>query len=327
MSNFSTPNDGSGFSIGSIRLSGDLILAPMDGYSIHPFRMLTRELGSAASYSEFINARDVINGHPHLEQRLFFTPDEKPFIFQLVDDDPERLLVAAKVLRERNPDAIDINLGCSTPSVSGRGAGAGLLKEPHKIETILTSLCNNLDIPITVKIRLGWDENSKNYLEIAKIVENCGCKAIAVHARTREQGFSGIADWRTITEIKSILSIPVIGNGDIQSVLDIDTMKKETGCDGIMIGRAAIQNPWIFSRLDRDQVSDFEVYATIKKQLKSMQALYGEKTGIILYRKFLVRYLSLLKINRRIRASLLRETDKKVLLDGISNFMKVSPKT
>lgn len=310
------------FHIGELKIPGDLILAPMDGFSIYPFRIIVRKLGSAASYSEFINARDIINGHPHLAQRIYFSNEERPFFYQLVDNDPDRLLTAALALRRKDPDAIDINLGCPTPSISGRGAGAGLLRDPKKIEVILTSLCKALDIPITAKIRLGWDEHSKNYLEVAKIIENSGCKAIAVHGRTRNQGYSGSADWNAIGEIKNIVSIPVIGNGDILSINDTEKMKGDTGCDAIMIGRAAIQNPWIFSKLERDEVPAGEVLNTIKTQLNLMQSFYGGSTGIILFRKFLVRYLSLLKVKKAIRISLLQEMDAHVLMEKIEQLLE-----
>lgn len=318
----STENS-SGFLIGNVKIPGDLILAPMDGYSNHPFRRITRALGSAASYSEFINARDVINGHPFLNQRIYFSEDERPFIYQLVDNDVERLVIAATKLRSRNPDAIDINLGCSTPSVSGRGAGAGLLKYPDKVKVILSALCCNLDIPVTAKIRLGWDDSSKNYLQIAEIVEKSGGKCIAVHARTKTQGFSGSADWNAIKEIKQHISIPVIGNGDVHSVQDINNLKDQTNCDAIMIGRAAIQNPWIFSRLDRESISRVDVFQVIGKQLDYMQDFFGEDVGIILFRKYLVRYLSLLQVKKYIRQSLLQEKNKKVLLEKIQSYLSL----
>lgn len=311
----------SGFFIGNVKIPGDLILAPMDGYSNHPFRRITRSLGSAASYSEFINARDIINGHPFLSQRIYFSDDERPFIYQLVDNDVERLVIAAIKLRSRNPDAIDINLGCSTPSVSGRGAGAGLLRDPGKVKAILSALCGNLDIPVTAKIRLGWDESSKNYLQIAEIVESSGCKAVAVHARTKRQGFSGNADWNAIKEIKERLSIPVIGNGDVHNVRDINNLIEQTHCDAIMIGRAAIQNPWIFSRLDRESISRIDVFQVIVEQLGYMQEFFGEEVGMVLFRKYLVRYLSLLHVRKDIRVSLLQEMNKSVLLEKISSFL------
>ena len=179
------------FRVGTIPVYGDLILSPMDGYSDLPFRSLARRLGSAMSYTEFINAIDVVYGHPHLERKLAYLESERPVVYQVFDDDPERLVKAALKLRPRNPDIIDINMGCSARCVSGRGAGAGLLRTPEKIALIFSRLSKELDIPVTGKIRLGWDDASLNYLDIARIIEDNGGKLIAVHGRTKMQGYTG----------------------------------------------------------------------------------------------------------------------------------------
>ena len=244
------------FYIRDIPVHGNLILAPMDGYSDQPFRSLARKLGSALSYTEFINTLDVIHKQPRfLAERIAYTTDERPIVYQLLDNDPQRLLAAAQRLLPHQPDIFDINLGCSARSVSGRGAGAGLLKTPEKIATIFNLLSKNLPIPITGKIRLGWDENTRNYQLVARIIEENGGQLIAVHGRTRAQQYSGQADWDAIAEIKQIVSIPVIANGDVQTVADIDRILAHTHCDGVMIGRAATTNPWIFSRLQHSQDS------------------------------------------------------------------------
>ncbi len=241
-----TPDIKPTFNIGKVPVYGQVILAPMDGYTDLPFRLLCCQQGSAASISEFINGIDVKNGHPHLQTKLEFLDSERPFAYQLFDDDPDRLLLAAMELRKRNPNFIDINMGCSARNVSNRGAGAGLLKDPQKIARIIDSLVKNLDIPITAKIRLGWDEDTKNYLEVAKIIQDNGASALTVHGRTRKQEYTGTADWNAISEVKQLLSIPVIGNGDVKSHADISRLLSATGCDAAMIGRAAIGNPWIF---------------------------------------------------------------------------------
>ncbi|HNT55966.1 MAG TPA: tRNA-dihydrouridine synthase family protein, partial [Anaerolineaceae bacterium] len=163
----------------------------MDGYSDLPFRSLARKLGSAMSYTEFISAIDLIHGRPGLERRLAYLESERPVVMQLLDNDPDRLLLAAKKLRPLNPDIIDINLGCSARPIANRGAGAGLLREPLKVARIIGAISRDLDIPISGKIRLGWDEDNRNYLEIAKIIADNGGKLIAVHGRTRSQAYSG----------------------------------------------------------------------------------------------------------------------------------------
>lgn len=281
------------FTVGGIPVWGDLILSPMDGYSDLPFRSLARWLGSAMSYTEFINAIDVNSKHPNLEDRLAYLEEERPVVYQIFDDDPDRLVRAALKLRPRNPDIIDINMGCSAKTVAGRGAGAGLLRTPEKIARIFSTLTKALDIPVTGKIRLGWDGSSRNYLEVAKIIEDNGGQLIAVHGRTKMQSYGGEADWDAIAEVKAVIkTIPVIGNGDVRTVADIEHMKRHTGCDGVMIARAAIQNPWIFSRIDRDQVTPDQLREVIHRHLKLMLDFYGPNRGLILFRKYAARYMT-----------------------------------
>lgn len=280
------------FHIGDIPIYGETILSPMDGFSDLPFRSMARRLGSAMSYTEFVNAIDVVNNHPHLNERLTYLEEERPITFQIFDDDPERLLRAALILRERDPGIIDVNMGCSVKCVSGRGAGAGLLREPHKIGAIFSTLTKELDIPITGKMRLGWDEDSLNYLDVARIIQDNGGKALAVHGRTKQQAYRGEANWVAIAEIKAALSIPVIGNGDVRVVADIDKMLSYTGCDAVMIARGAIGNPWIFAGLDRADVSNEQVRETMFAHLDAMLDFYGQERGLILFRKHAARYIS-----------------------------------
>ncbi|MDR3575176.1 MAG: tRNA-dihydrouridine synthase family protein [Anaerolineaceae bacterium] len=279
------------FWINQIPIYGDLILSPMDGVSDSPFRSLVRSLGSAMSYTEFINGIDVVYGHPNLQKRLQFTEYERPVAFQLLDNNVDRLLESALRLQKLGPDLIDLNLGCCAKSVSARGAGAGLLKDPLKIAEIIHKLTNAVDIPITAKIRLGWDEKSQNYIQVAKIIEENGARLIAVHGRTRVQAYDGVANWDAIAEIKNAVTIPVIANGDVKTVADIDRIKAHTGCDGVMIGRAAVSNPWIFTRLDRQQVSIEQVHQTMAVHLQSLLDFYGSPFGMIMFRKFAKRYL------------------------------------
>jgi tRNA-dihydrouridine synthase B len=286
-----TPPCTPSFHIRDLPIYGDLILAPMDGYSDQPFRSLCRGLGSAISYTEFINAIDVLNGHPYLHEKLAFQPEERPLAYQIFDNDPDRLLAAAQRLQAERPDFIDVNLGCSARTVSGRGAGAGLLREPEKIAAIFKTLTRTLPTPVTAKIRLGWDETSRNYRQVARLLEENGAAAIAVHGRTRTQGLHGQADWDAIAEIRQAISIPVIANGDVITIEDIDRIKGHTGCPAVMIGRGAIGNPWIFSRLDRDQVPPETVNQMIRAHLEAMLEFYGPQHGLIWFRKHLIRYL------------------------------------
>ena len=293
------------FHVRHIPVYGDLILSPMAGFSDMPYRSICRELGSSMSYTEFINAMEVVGGHPRLAQRLAYLPEERPVVFQLFDNDAERLLEAALILQDYGPDIIDINMGCSVRKVSGRGAGAGLLRSPLKIARIFRSLSSALEVPVTGKIRLGWDDDCRNYRLVARIIEENGGSLIAVHARTKAQGYSGGADWDAIAEIKAAVSIPVIGNGDVQTVVDIDRLKSYTACDGVMIGRAAVGNPWIFSRLEREQVPYELLRQTMLDHLERMLSFYEGDRGLILFRKHASRYLSLYPLEPEQRLRLL----------------------
>ncbi len=303
------------FSIRDIPVYGDLILSPMDGYSDLPFRAVCRELGSAISYTEFINALDILQDHPFIYQKLAFLPSEQPVIFQIFDNEPGRLLEVALRLREYGPAAIDINLGCSSKNVSGRGAGAGLLRTPLKIARIFRLLSRALDIPVTAKIRLGWDEDSRNYLLVARIIQDNGGALIAVHGRTRQQGYKGLADWDAIAEIRQAVSVPVIANGDVRTVADVERIKEHTRCPAVMIGRGAVGNPWIFSRLDREQVPFAEARKVLHRHLELSQYFYGPERGLIVFRKHARRYLAPYALPQEVHDQLMTTTDTAEFLD------------
>jgi nifR3 family TIM-barrel protein len=244
------------------------------------------------SVTEFINTLDVLTNHPRYHHRLAFEPYERPLSLQLLGDEASQIVTAAEILIPKiQPDMIDINLGCQSKNVVNRGAGAALLKSPEKIAEIFKQMTNLFDLPITGKIRLGWDEDHLNYLEVAQIIEDNGGAMVAVHGRTRQQAYRGKARWEPIAEIKQALSIPVIGNGDVFTVADIDRMKAQTGCDAVMIGRAAVGNPWIFSRMDRENVPISEVKRMAFEHLDHIVNFYGER-GLITFRKYLKAYLN-----------------------------------
>jgi nifR3 family TIM-barrel protein len=275
------------FTIGDVPIYGNLILAPMDGITDQPFRKLCRQMGSAMIVTEFINAIDVMEDNPRYPKRTVFDAAQRPVALQLLGDNPERMLAAAIQLVEQvQPDILDINLGCQSKNVTSRGAGAALLRQPEKIGRIFDLLTRRFKIPITGKIRLGWDNDSLNYLEVAQTIQDNGGALVAVHGRTRKQAYRGKARWEPIREIKQTLQIPVVGNGDVRTVADIDAIKTKTGCDAVMIGRAAVANPWIFSHLDRGQVPDAIVRQTLHQHLDDMLAFYGER-GVITFRKYL----------------------------------------
>ena len=302
------------FMLRDIPIRGDLILAPMDGVSDVPFRTLCRRFGSSMSYTGFVNAIPLIQGDEQSWRELDFLPEERPVVFQIFDQSEENLLEAALRIQELQPDAIDINMGCSSRRVSSRGAGAGLLREPDKIGRIIRRLSGALDVPVTAKIRIGWDQTSLNYLEVAHAVEDNGGALIAVHARTRNQGYLGEADWDTIAEIKSAVTIPVIGNGDVQTPQDIEHLKISTGCDGVMIGRGAIGNPWIFQRVLSGTPPLDDRIQIMQGHLDHMISYYGEGLGIIRFRKHLKRYLEPLSITKANLRPMLTCADRQQLI-------------
>lgn len=308
--------------IGSIKIKGDVILAPMEGVSDYPYRQIGKQFGSAINYTEFVNAIEILNGHPYrVDQHLSYSEFERPISFQLFDADPDRIIQAALAIVDRNPDFIDINLGCAAKKVSNRGAGSGLLRTPDKIQKIFSSLSQLLDIPITGKIRLGWDEESKNYLEIAKILEDNGAQMLAVHGRTRDQNYMGNADWDAIAEIKQAIKIPVIGNGDIQTVDDIGRMKEHTNCDAVMIGRASIGNPWILAKRERNTILPEEVRSVIFQHLDLMVDFYGEHAGILLLRKHLVNYIRPYPLTREEKKEILTAETRSHLISLLDSIV------
>ena len=296
------------FYVGDVPVYGDAILAPMDGYSDWPFRSLCSALGSAMSYTEFVRAEFIVRAYEHMLTRFTYEEAERPVVFQIYGDTPDEVLKAALRVQELSPDIIDINMGCPAKTVANRGAGVGLMRTPLKVAHIFRSLSKALDVPVTGKIRLGW-EDCRNYVLIARIVEENGGAALAVHGRTKEQGYSGEADWDAIAEVKMAVKIPVIGNGDVKSPADIDRMKSYTGCEAVMIGRAAVGNPWIFSRLDRTQVTPQTLREMVHKHLERNVAFYGPHKGLILFRKHAMQYLKLQRLPRAVRTNiLLQET-------------------
>jgi tRNA-dihydrouridine synthase B len=276
----------------------------MDGFSDWPFRSLCSVLGSAMSYTEFVRAEFIVRAFEHMHPRFTFEEKERPVVFQIYSDDVDELLNAAVKIQELNPDIIDINLGCPAKTVANGGAGVGLMRAPLKVARIFRKLSAILEVPVTGKIRLGWND-CRNYKLIARIIEENGGAAIAVHGRTKEQGYRGQADWDAIAEVKALVKIPVIGNGDIKTPADIDRMKKHTGCEAVMIGRAAVGNPWIFSRLERSQVTPEMVHQMVHQHLERSLAFYGPHKGLILFRKHAMQYLKLQHLPRAVRTQII----------------------
>ena len=242
--------------IGNVELNNPFILAPLAGITDSPFRRLCKEQGAALVYSEMISAKGLYYNDNSTERLLSFVPEEKPIAYQLFGSDPEIMAWGAEKLSDRENSIIDVNMGCPVPKVARNGEGSALMKNPGLAAEIVKSMIKaeaqsaskscRPEKPVTVKCRIGWDEKSINIFEFALLMEESGASAIAVHARTREQYYSGRADWETIAKVKESLKIPVIGSGDIFTAADAMNMLEETGCDFVMFARGALGNPWIF---------------------------------------------------------------------------------
>ncbi len=277
------------FYIGNVPIYGDLLLAPMAGFSDVPHRALCRQFGSSLNYTEFVAVEDILTKSKRAQTLLDFRPTDRPMVFQIFGNDADKLLQAALVIEEKGPDIIDVNLGCSTRRVSGRGAGVGMMPNLDLIARTFALLTRHLSVPVTGKIRLGWEEK-QNYLEVAQVLEGNGAAMIAIHPRTKEQRYAGRASWEAIAKLKQKLSVPIIGNGDVKTPDDITRILSTTGCDAVMIGRGAIGNPWIFERRKKDFLPFSQVVQTMQAHLRLMVDYYGEY-GLVLFRKYVKRYL------------------------------------
>lgn len=288
--------------IGNIEIKNQIVFAPMAGVSNISYRTIIKEMGAGLIYSEMISTMGIIYNGKKTIDLINFNEKERPISIQIFGNDKESFIKAAKFIEENyHPDIIDINMGCPVPKVAVKSqAGSALLKDPNKIYEIVKSVVEETNTPITVKIRSGWDEKNINAIEVAKKIEEAGASAIAIHARTRSQGYSGKADWSIIKQVKQAVKIPVIGNGDITSPELAKKMIDETGCDAIMIGRATLGNPWIIKECvhyletgeilpkptDKEKIKMIEThYNLLKKYTNEKQALLEIRTHALWYLK------------------------------------------
>ncbi len=289
-----------GLRIGGFEVSGaPVMLAPMAGVTDLPFRIIARRMGSAASYTEMLSDMALTYGSRKTRAMLKLHPLELPAVVQLAGSRPDVMARAAGMVEEAGASAVDINMGCPMQKITANGEGAALMREPAKAEAIIRAVRSAVSIPVTVKIRKGWDEYSENYLEFALMCQDAGVSALAIHARTRRQFYSGYADWAAIAAVKKALTVPVIGNGDIRSAADAGRMLQETGCDAVMVGQGALGNPWIFSEaralLEEGIVAAppevGEIFRVAREHLDGMVEHFGESSACLKMRKHLSWYV------------------------------------
>ena len=303
-----------------------LFLAPLAGITDKSFRRLCHECGAALVYTEMVSAKALWYGDKKTKQLLETCPEEEPVAFQIFGSDPETMAFAAQTLDERENAVLDVNMGCPVPKVVKNGDGSALMKDPDKIGRIIEAMCKVTKKPITAKIRSGWDADSINAEEIARVLESAGASMICVHGRTRDQYYSGKADWDVIARVKSAVKIPVIGNGDVFSYMDAMKMREQTNCDHVMVGRGALGNPWIFG--ETEQSGGF---SSIPAQTKADMFLRhahlttedkGEHIAILEMRKHAGWYFKGLSGSAKLRAEINKITTIDKLISEVEEFIK-----
>lgn len=305
------------FNVGNINIDKAVLLAPMEDVTDIGFRKLCKELGADVVYTEFVNSDGLIRNNKKTERKLEITEEERPVGIQIYGQDIPAMVESAKIAQEKNPDIIDINAGCWVKKVANRGAGAGLLKDPDYMARMVESIVKAVDKPVTVKTRLGWDSDSIVILQVAKMMEDVGAKALTIHCRTKTQGHEGEADWSWIPKIKDVVKIPVALNGGIFSAEDAIRAFEETNADAVMIARGAIYHPWIFREIKQlksgvkpSPPSNSERIFTALKHLRYEISIKDEpRFAIIPFRKYYSGYLKGLHNSSKIRQELMKLVD------------------
>ncbi len=316
--------------IGSINIPNALLLAPMEDVTDISFRSICKRFGADVMYTEFVNAEGLVRESKKTKQKMVFLEEERPFGIQIYGGAEQSMERAAQMAEELQPDIIDINCGCWVRKIVGHGAGAGLLRDLPKMQRIISSVVNAVRLPVTVKTRLGWDEQSIQIVEVAKMVEDTGAQALTIHCRTRAQGHEGDPDYSWVPLVKQAVRIPIIVNGGIESAEDAKKVFDLTGCDGVMVARGAIYKPWIFSEIKHYLATG--MLLTPKTFEERMEILFehlrlaveckGERAGVITFRKYYSSYLRDIPGASKFRISLMPYVELQPVLDNLKQFME-----
>jgi len=320
------------FKIGNVEIKNNVVLAPMAGISNSAYRTIIKEMGAGLIVAEMVSDKAIMYGSKKTIDMLYMTDFERPISQQIFGSDKESFVEASKyIYNNMHPDIIDINMGCPVPKVAiSSQAGSALLKDPDKVYEIVKSVVEAVPIPVTVKIRSGWDQDSINAVLIAKKIEAAGASAITVHPRTRKQGYSGKADWNIIKEVKENVSIPVIGNGDITSCYDAKRMMDETKCDAIMIGRGVLGNPWLIKECvdylenctEPKEISTPEKINMIKHHLDLLIKTKPDKVALLEIRSHAAWYLKGIPNSKEIKEAIFKTNTKEELEKLLDNYLK-----
>lgn len=316
--------------IGNIDIEKGILLAPMEDVTDLPFRVICKRLGADIVYTEFVNSEGLVRGSKKTKYKMTFWEEERPIGIQIYGGEVSSMEGAAQLAESFNPDLIDINCGCWVKDVALRGAGAGLLRDLPKMEQIASTVVKAVKVPVTLKTRLGWDKNTIRIIDVARMCENVGIKALTVHCRTRDQGHKGSVDYSWIPKIKEAVSIPIIVNGDILTPQNVKSVLDETGADAVMIGRGAVLNPWIFRQAKQFLASGEllpeptveERVELLREHLKLSIEFKGERAGVIELRKHYSGFLRGLPHVSKIRMELMQFTEAGPILEHLTRFLE-----
>lgn len=313
--------------IGNLIFDKPLMLAPMEGVTDISFRLICKRLGADLTFTEFVNAEGLTRKNDKTKKKMFFLEEERPFGIQIYGGNSNSMETATKIAEELNPDIIDVNAGCWVKNVVGSGAGAGLLRDLEKLKLVVSKVVNATKLPVTVKTRLGWDFESIQIIEVAKMLEDIGVASLTLHCRTRTQAHSGVPDYSWIEKIKNVVKIPIVVNGGLNTVFDVAKVFDETNCDGVMIARAAINHPWIFREIKNYfktknlcEVNIDERIKTFIEHLNLSIEIKGLKRGVVEIRKHYAGYLKGLHGNAKLRNELMTYVNSHKIIDTLELY-------